>query len=244
MDPTALAEHQRFLAAARSRLFVHALWLRVATLAGVSSWVLVHGQGAEPRYLFVAPLVALVGGVLDVGVVRREMLFGALAKLPVPVMATEAVEGQVPWRRAVYRSAVPWLHLPVMAVAAGITIDAQAARPGWSAEGLWVAALVFALLGIYAVLLGAWWSDRAAAAQASAAPPVPLFAAAMRPSMPAPAPFVAPVAAPVPMPAVIAAAPEPEVQRTPSLVPDASPGPFPVKRVDTKPASFGSPVGG
>lgn len=218
-QPTPFAEHQRFLAALRARLHGQALGLRVATLAGVSAWVLVHGQSAEARYLFVAPMLALAGGALEVGIERRDQLLGALGRLPTAMVDVDLVEAQVPWRRAVYRSALPWLYVPTAIVAAGITFDTLDARPGWTAHLFWLIALGLVSVAAYCGVLGAWWSDRFGDARETASLP----SAASLASMPA------------------------VVQRTPSLVPPepttgATPGPFPVKRTESTTQSFGTPV--
>ena len=221
MDPQThpLAEHQRFLATLRARVQGQTLWLRLATLAGVSAWVLTHGAAAEPRYLFVAPALALVGGAMEVGLARRDQLLGALARVPTVLVDVELVEAQVPWRRALVRSALGWLYVPTAALAAGITIDTLAARPGWAAQTVWTVALALAVVAAYAGLLGAWWLDR------FGEPARPLGVAALR----GPFPTEAPAA--------------PAVQRTPSLAPpEPSPGPFPVKRPEATTQSFGTPV--
>lgn len=214
-QPTPFAEHQRFLATLRARLHAQALWLRLATLAGVSAWVLVHGQTAEARYLFVAPMLALAGGALEVGLERRDQLLAALGRIPTVMVDLDLVEAQVPWRRAAWRSALPWLYLPTAVIAAGITLDTLDARPGWSAHLFWLIALGLATVAAYAGVLGAWWSDRFGDARETAAPPAVTGLAAT--------------------PAV--------VQRTPSLVPpEPTPGPFPVKRAESTTQSFGTPV--
>lgn len=219
-QPHPLAEHQRFLATLRASLDAQALWLRLATLAGVSTWVLVHGQSAEARYLFVAPMLALAGGALEVGLTRRDQLLAALGRLPTVMVDLELVEGQVPWRRALVRSALPWLYLPTAALAAAITIDTLAARPGWAVQTIWMLALGLSVVAAYTGLLGAWWLDR------FGEPAAPVGARALRPAAQAP----------------VAAAPA--VQRTPSLVPpEPSPGPFPAKRTEATTQSFGTPVG-
>jgi hypothetical protein len=217
-----LAEHQRFLATLRARVHSQTLGLRLATLAGVSTWLLVHGQSAEARYLFVAPLLALAGGALEVGLARRDLLLAALARVPTAMVDLDLVEGHVPWRRALVRSAMSWLYAPTATIAAAITIDTLGARPGWTQQAIWMVALALSVLAAYAGLLGAWWLDRFG----EQAPP--LGAAALRSAAGAGA-SAAPAAG--------------VVQRTPSLVPpEPSPGPFPVKRVEATTQNFGTPV--
>lgn len=225
MEPQAhpLAEHQRFLATLRARVHAQTLWLRLSTLAGVSTWVLVHGQSAEARYLFVAPMLALAGGAMEVGLARRDQLLGALGRVPTVMVDLELVEAQVPWRQALLRSAMSWLYVPTAALAAAITLDTLAARPGWTAQTIWVVALGLAVLAAYMGLLGVWWLNRFG----DHSPP--LGAAALRSA-----------AAPV---GLSPSAPVGAVQRTPSLVPpEPSPGPFPVKRTESTTQSFGTPV--
>lgn len=218
------AEHQRFLATLRATVHGHTLGLRLATLAGVSAWLLVHGQSAEPRYLFVAPMLAVAGGSLEVGLARRDLLLAALARVPTAMVDLELVSEQVPWRRALVRSAVSWLYAPVAAVAAAITIDALGARPGWTQQAIWMVALGLSVLATYAGLLGAWWLDRFG--EQAPSPGLAALRSAASPS-----------AAPVAAPAVGV------VQRTPSLVPpEPTPGPFPVKRAEATTQSFGTPV--
>ncbi len=222
MEPQShpLAEHQRFLATLRARVHSQTLGLRLATLAGVSTWLLAHPPSDEARYLFVAPLLALAGGALEVGLARRDLLLAALAKVPTAMVDLDLVEGQVPWRRALVRSAMAWLYAPAAAIAAAITIDTLGARPGWAQQAIWMVALALSVLAAYAGLLGAWWLDRFG----EQAPPVGV--AALR---------SAAGASPAPAPGA--------VQRTPSLVPpEPSPGPFPVKRVEATTQNFGTPV--
>jgi hypothetical protein len=215
-----LAEHQRFLATLRARVHSQTLGLRLATLAGVSTWLLAHPAADEARYLFVAPLLALAGGALEVGLARRDLLLAALAKVPTAMVDLDLVEGQVPWRRALVRSAMAWLYTPAAAIAAAITIDTLGARPGWTQQAIWMVALALSVLAAYAGLLGAWWLDRFG----EQAPPVGV--AALR---------SAAAASPAPAPGA--------VQRTPSLVPpEPTPGPFPVKRVEATTQNFGTPV--
>lgn len=221
---TPFAEHQRFLATLRARVHAQTLGLRLFTLAGVSTWLLVHGQSAEARYLFVAPMLALVGGALEVGLSRRDLLLGALGRLPTALVDTDLVESQVSWRRPLYRSALPWLYLPTAVVAAAITLDTLDARPGWTAHLIWLLALGLSTIAAYAGVLGAWWMDRFG--DDREAPPVALPMVASFPVSPKPA---EPVEAPV--------------QRTPSLdPPEPVPGPFPVKRTESTTQSFGTPV--
>ena len=229
LPPHPLAEHQRFLATLRARVHAQALGLRLATLAGVSAWVLVHGQSTEARYLFVAPMLALAGGALEVGLVRRDLLLGALGRVPTVMVDLELVEAQVPWRRALLRSAMPWLYVPTAAVAAAITIDTLAARPGWTVQAIWMVALGLSVIAAYTGLLGAWWLDRFGG-QAT----VPVGAEALR--------SAAGIAGGAPA-GVYPGAGVGVVQRTPSLVPpEPSPGPFPVKRAESTTQSFGTPA--
>ncbi|MBK8691945.1 MAG: hypothetical protein IPN17_06475 [Deltaproteobacteria bacterium] len=214
------AEHQRFLATLRASVHGQTLGLRLATLAGVSAWLLVHGQNAEPRYLFVAPLLAVAGASLEVGLARRDLLLAALSRVPTAMIDLELVSEQAPWRRALVRSATAWLYAPMAAVAAAITIDALGARPGWTQQAIWMVALSLSVLATYAGLLGAWWLDRFG----EQAPQPGL--AALRSASASAAPTVEPAVG--------------VVQRTPSLVPpEPTPGPFPVKGVH---ATSGTPV--
>jgi hypothetical protein len=227
MEPHAhpLAEHQRFLATLRARVQGQTLGLRLATLAGVAAWVQVHGQTSEARYLFVAPLLALMGGALELELTRRDQLLGALGRVPTVLVDVELVASQVPWRRALLRSAAPWLYVPLAALAAAITIDTLAARPGWAGQTIWMVALGLSVVAAYTGLLGAWWLERFG----EAAAPAQVAVQALRGPFPAAAP-VEPQS-----PAV--------VQRTPSLVPpEPTPGPFPVKRAESTTQSFGTPV--
>jgi hypothetical protein len=229
MEPHAhpLAEHQRFLATLRARVQGQTLGLRLATLAGVAAWVQVHGQTSEARYLFVAPLLALMGGALEIELTRRDQLLGALGRVPTVMVDVELVASQVPWRRALLRSAAPWLYVPLAALAAAITIDTLAARPGWAGQTIWMVALGLSVVAAYTGLLGAWWLERFG----EAAAPAQVGVQALR------RPFAA--GAPAPVEALSAAA----VQRTPSLVPpEPTPGPFPVKRTESTTQSFGTPV--
>jgi hypothetical protein len=231
MDPQAppYAEHQRFLATLRARVQGQTLWLRLATLAGASTWVLVHGQSPEARYLFVAPLLALAGGALEVGLARRDQLLGALARVPTAMVDLELVEPQVPWRRALLRSAVPWLYIPAAVLTAAITIDTLAARPGWEGQTIWMVALALSVIAAYTGLLGAWWMERFGEPAATTVGTTQLRIAAG-------------VGAEAPR-AGAAVGGEPAVQRTPSLVPgEAAPGPFPVKRTEATTQSFGTPL--
>ncbi|MDB4928993.1 MAG: hypothetical protein JWM10_1477 [Myxococcaceae bacterium] len=229
MDPQSppYAEHQRFLATLRSRLQGQTLWLRLATLAGVSAWVLVHGQSPEARYLFVAPLLALAGGALELGLARRDLLLGALARVPTTAVDLELVEPQVPWRRALLRSAAAWLYAPTAVLAAAITIDTLAARPGWEGQTIWMVALALSVIAAYTGLLGAWWLERFGEPAATTVGATQLRIAAG-------VGFEAPRAE---------TAGGAAVQRTPSLVPaEATPGPFPVKRAESTTQSFGTPL--
>lgn len=235
MDPQThpLAEHQRFLATLRARVHTETLGVRLATLAGVATWLQLHGQTSEARYLFVAPMLALVGGALEVGLTRRDQLLGALGRVPTVMVDVELVAPQVPWRRALLRSAVAWLYVPLATLAAAITIDTLGVRPGWTGEVIWMVALGLSVVASYTGLLGAWWLERFG----EAAAPAPVGVPALRGPFASPAPAItaAPLPAAVPPPAV--------VQRTPSLVPpEPTPGPFPVKRTESTTQSFGTPV--
>lgn len=219
------AEHQRFLATLRASVHGQTLGLRLATLAGVSAWLLMHGQSAEPRYLFVAPLLAVAGASLEVGLARRDLLLAALSRVPTAMVDLELVSEQVPWRRALVRSATAWLYAPMAAVAAAITIDALGARPGWTQQAIWMVALSLSVLATYAGLMGAWWLDRFG----EQAPPPGAAALRSASASASSSPAAAPAAG--------------VVQRTPSLVPpEPTPGPFPVKRSEATTQSFGTPV--
>jgi hypothetical protein len=235
MDPQAppYAEHQRFIATLRARVHGQTLALRLATLAGVSTWLLVHGQSPEARYLFVAPLLALAGGALEVGLARRDQLLGALARVPTAMVDLELVALQVPRRRALLRSALAWLYVPTAVLAAGITIDTLAARPGWEGQTIWMVALALSVIAAYAGLLGAWWLERFGEPAA-----VKVGAAQLR--------IAAGVGTEAPRSETAfggAHAGGAGVQRTPSLAPpEPSPGPFPVKRTEATTQSFGTPL--
>ncbi len=221
LPPHTLAEHQRFLATLRASVHVQSLGLRLTTLAGVSAWVLVHGQSTEARYLFVAPLLALAGGALEVGLARRDMLLGALSRVPTVMIDLDLVEAQVPWRRALIRSAMAWLYVPTAAVAAAITIDTLAVRPGWTVQAIWTVALGLSVIAAYTGLLGAWWLDRFGASVT-----VPVGASALRGAA-----------------GINPGAEVGVVQRTPSLLPaEPSPGPFPVKSAESTTQNFGTPT--
>jgi hypothetical protein len=222
------AEHQRFLATLRARVHGQTTGLRVATLAGVAAWVQLQGQTPEARYLFLAPMFALAGGALEVGLTRRDQLLGALGRVPTVMVDLDMVAPQVPWRLALLRSAAAWLYIPTAAIAAAITIDTLAVRPGWTGEVIWMVALGLSVVAAYTGLLGAWWQERFGQAAPGAHAP----RAASAPA----APFA-------PAPALDPAAGVGVVQRTPSLVPpEPVPGPFPVKRTESTTQSFGTPV--
>ncbi|MEZ4406284.1 MAG: hypothetical protein R3A52_07405 [Polyangiales bacterium] len=187
-------QHLALVEGERARCARDATRVRLATLALEVGFVVLHAGATWPRYMFIAPLVAVAGWAVEAQVNRRAEALGLLAGAvrgdwgPRPArlsLDAEAWVDQTSLRRAVFKPATALLYHPAALIGAMVAVDAQNVRGGeWPAEPYWYAAL--AALGSLALVMvfASWLMDRR-----REAPPRAM-------AMPAPQPMTEPAAPP------------------------------------------------
>lgn len=162
--------HLELIEADVARHRQNAFRVRVAALATVGGFVALHGAHAQPRYMFVAPALAVGAWLLDAHAEYHARCLrwlaaavrGDAAPRP-PAMSLDAspFAERVSWRSALLRPARAAFFLPLVMLGAYIAVDAPHLDPDTvPSELFWYLAVTF--LGFLALVgvAWSWWLDR------------------------------------------------------------------------------------
>lgn len=184
-DPGTL-RHLEMTEAEVARHRQNALRTRLATLGLVAGYVALHGAQSQPRYMFIAPVLALAGWALDAhaewNITALRLLASAVRGETAPrpprlSLDTRPFAARVSWRRALLRPARAMLFHPLATIAAYVAVDAPRLDPeGVPSELFWYLAVTFVAFLAVVVIAWSWWYDHfgeSTATPAWAPPPPP-----------------------------------------------------------------------
>lgn len=168
-DPTTV-RHLEQIETEVSRHRQNALRVRFGTLAMVAGYIAIHGAQNPARYMFVAPVLALGGWILDahsewnINALRvlASAVRGEIAPRP-PAMTLDVgpFADRVSWRKALLRPARAVFFHPLTTIAAYISVDAPRLDPeGVPSELFWYLAVTFAAFLALVVVAWSWWYDQ------------------------------------------------------------------------------------
>lgn len=166
-----------------SRHRQNALRIRLAGVALVAGYVALHGAQAQPRYMFLAPVIALGAWILDahadwnmraLRLVARAVR-GEIGPRPAPLsLDPEPWSEAVSWRQAMLRPARAAFFHPLATMAAFIAVDAPRLDPdGTPSELFWYLAVSFVSFAVLVVVAWSWWYDHFGEATAPTFPVAP-----------------------------------------------------------------------
>jgi hypothetical protein len=148
----------------------NAFRVRALALALVGGFVALHSAQSQPRYMFLAPALALGAWLLDAHADFHHRTLrwlaaavrGDVAPHPPPLcLDASPFEARVSWRATLLRPARVAFFLPLTLLGAYIAIDAPRLDPeGVPSELFWYLLVTF--LGFLALVATAWswWVDR------------------------------------------------------------------------------------
>lgn len=164
-DPMRL-QHLALVVSERLRCERETTTARLATVAIEAGFMVVHASAPWPRYMFIAPLVALAGWAVEAQINRRKAGLGVIES----ALRTESeqhpeelsldvdrVRSETSLWRAVLRPATAVIYHPAAVVGALVAIDAQnVGGTRWPEEPYWYAAVgVLAGVALVAIALTA-----------------------------------------------------------------------------------------
>ncbi len=163
-----------------SRHRQNSLRVRMGALALVAGFIAVMSAQAQPRYMFLAPLIALAGWALDAHAewnvralrVLAHAIRGEVGPRPAPLsLDTAPWADRVSWRQVILRPARALLFHPMTAIAAYVSIDAPRLDPdGVPSELAWYLAVTFLAFLALVVIAWSWWYDHFGDAGVTQAP--------------------------------------------------------------------------
>jgi hypothetical protein len=161
----------------------NALAVRLGTLGLVGGFIALHAAQPQPRYMFLAPVFALGGWMLDAHADWNVRALRALARAargeigprPAPLsLDTAPWADRVSWRSALLRPARAVLFHPLTTLAAFVAIDAPRLDPdGVPSELVWYIGVSFAAFVALVMVAWSWWYDTFADAAAPVAKTAP-----------------------------------------------------------------------
>lgn len=167
-DPTTL-RHLEMVEAEVSRHRQNALRIRLGALAVVAGYVALHGAQSQPRYMFLAPVLALAGWALDAhaewNVNALRLLASAVRgetgpRPPSLTLDARPFSDRVSWRRALLRPARAMFFHPLTVIAAYVSVDAPRLDPeGVPSELFWYLAVTFMAFLAVVIVAWSWWYD-------------------------------------------------------------------------------------
>jgi hypothetical protein len=179
--------HLELVECEASRLRRVSPWVRAATWSSVSVYIALHGSSGQARYMFVAPMLAAAGWLLDAHVEYRAKALGELARAirgergPTPSMFTldaSSWTDSVSIRRILLQGTRVLAFHPLAVIAAYISVDAPRLDPeGFPSELFWYLLVTFGAIFVLILSAWSWWYDHFSDAQ------TPKFTPTMVPSL-------------------------------------------------------------
>ncbi len=168
-DPTTV-RHLEQIETEVSRHRQNALRVRLGTLAMVAGYIAIHGAQSPVRYMFVAPVLALGGWILDAHAEWNVTALRTLASAvrgeitprpPAMTLDVGPFSDRVSWRKALLRPARAVFFHPLTTIAAFISVDAPRLDPeGVPSELFWYLAVTFMAFLALVVVAWSWWYDQ------------------------------------------------------------------------------------